>query len=76
MLEELRARNHFSTTKFLGIKGMDGRGDGLVYGGGRHLQGMQVFLHVIYYESIQSCSQLLFNVFYLSFMLNVELVGN
>ena len=26
MLEELRGRNHFSTTMFLGIKGMDGRG--------------------------------------------------
>ena len=39
-MEELRARNHFSTTKFLGIKGMDGRGVGLDYGEGRHLQGM------------------------------------
>ena len=40
MLEELGARNHFSTTKILGIKGMDGRGEGLGYGGGRHLQGL------------------------------------
>ena len=40
MLEELRARNHFSTTKFLGIKGMDGRGEGIGYGELRHLQGL------------------------------------
>ena len=38
MLEELRTRNHFFATKFLGIKGMDGKGEGLGYGGGRHLQ--------------------------------------
>ena len=40
MLEELRARNHFSTTNFLGNKGMDGRGEGLGYGEGRHFQGL------------------------------------
>ena len=37
MLEELRARNHFSTTNILGIKGMDGRGVGIGYGEGRRL---------------------------------------
>ena len=31
MMEELRARDHFSTTNILGIKGMDGRGVGLGY---------------------------------------------
>ena len=40
MLEELRARNHFSTTKLLGIKGMDGRGVGLTNGEERNLQGL------------------------------------
>ena len=40
MLEELRARNHFSNTKFLGIKGMDGRGVGIGYGEGNHFQGL------------------------------------
>ena len=40
MLEELRARNHFSTKCFLGIKGMDGRGVGLGYGEGRKLKGL------------------------------------
>ena len=39
-LEELRARNHFYTTKFLGIKGMDGRGVGLGYVYRRNLQGL------------------------------------
>ena len=35
-LEELRDRNHFSTTNILGMKGMDGRGVGLGYGEGRY----------------------------------------
>ena len=36
-LEEFRARNHFSTTNILGMKGMGGRGVGLGYGQGRNL---------------------------------------
>ena len=40
MLEELRARNHFSTTNFVAIKGVDGIDVGLGYGEGRHLKGL------------------------------------
>ena len=40
MLEELRARNYFSTKNKLGIKGMDGRGVGTRYGDERNLQGL------------------------------------
>ena len=36
----------FLLQRFLGIKGMGGRGVGLGNGEGRHIQGLQVFIHV------------------------------
>ena len=76
ILEELRARNHFSTTNFLGIKDMDGREVGLVYGEGRNLQRLLVFIHfhLLWINSV--FFPILIQCFPFKFYVDVELVGN